>query len=351
VIIPARNEARDIRLTVDSLRAQRGVEMDVLVVDDHSSDATASIIAELAAKDHRIRLLTAPQLPPGWLGKPHALAYGVSRAKHSWLLFVDADVQLAPDAVATAVLAAQARHADLLTLVPRPILGGFWERAIQPVMAAVLFYGVCFAKVNDPADPQSAGIGAFLLIRREAYDAVGGHAAIRDRVIDDYALAQMVKRAGRRIWLADGGDLIAIRMYHGLSEIWRGWSKNLYDGLRLPVWIHIGKHQWYLFENRPVVVLGLLVTFLTGAFLFPLGALAWALVTHQEGPEMAMAWSAGALFLLFGGVLCRGIGLFPGWMAVFPLGAAVTIAIAINSAWQVLGRGGPVWRGRRYLRS
>lgn len=351
VIIPARNEARDIGSTVESLRVQRGVDLEVLVVDDHSSDATASIVAGLAAEDPRVRLLTAPLLPTGWLGKPHALAYGASEAQYPWLLFVDADIRFAPDAVASAVLEAEARHVDLLTLVPRTICGGFWERVIQPVMAAVLFYGVCFAKVNDPVDSQSVGIGAFLLIRREAYTAVGGHAAIRDRIVDDYALAQRVKRAGRPIWLADGGDLIAIRMYHGLAEIWRGWSKNLYDGLRLPIWVRVAGYEWYLFEDRPVLVLGFFIAFLTGLFLLPPVTLLWALVAHQEGPTLAMAWGVTALFLLFGGMVCRGVGLSPGWVATFPLGAAMIIAMAVNSVWQALVRGGPIWRGRRYLRS
>jgi len=350
VVIPARNEARDIGSTVESLRAQWGVELEIVVVDDHSSDATAAIVAQLASADPRVRLLAAPALPPGWLGKPHALAYGAAQARYPWLLFADADVRFSPRALASAVLEAQARRVDLLTLVPRPVFGGFWERAIQPVMATVLFAGICFAKVNDPADPQSMGIGAFLLVRREAYDAIGGHAAIRDRVVDDYALAQSVKRAGRRIWLADGGALLALRMYHGLGETWRGWSKNLYDGLKLPIWVRVAGYEWYVLEQRPLIVLGFFIAFLTGLFLLPPLTLLWALVTHQEGPTQAMAWGASALFLLFGGMVCRGVGLSPGWAMALPLGSVVTIAMAVNSAWQTVARGGPVWRGRRYPR-
>jgi glycosyltransferase involved in cell wall biosynthesis len=351
VIIPARNEARDIQATLDSLSRQRGIELEILVVDDQSTDQTAATVARCAEQDGRIQLLAAPPLPPGWLGKPHAMAHGASRASHPWLLFADADVRFVPEAIAAAVAEAERRRADLLTLLPRAILESFWERTIQPVIACLILFGISFAKVNDPANRQSVGVGAFLLVRRATYDAIGGHAAIRDRVVDDYALAQRVKRAGGRIWLADGRDLIAIRMYHGFTEIWRGWSKNLYDGLKLPIWVPLGRRDWYLFEDRPLVVLLLLTVFLTATFVVPLLAPVWAVSTGASLTATALAWSVCGLFVVFGAALCRRLDLGPGWLAALPLGGLVALAIALNSAWQTLARGGPTWRGRRYVRS
>jgi chlorobactene glucosyltransferase len=348
VIVPARNEARDLGATIESLRGQRGVDLEVLIVDDHSVDETAAIARTHAALDGRVRALSAPALPDGWCGKPHAQAYGASIATHPLLLFVDADVRFEPAAVASAVAELERRRVDLVTLIPATELGSFWERAVQPVMAAVIFYGVSFARVNDPADPQSMGIGAFLLVRRSAYDAAGGHLAIRDRIVDDYALADSVKRAGGTIWLADGGDLLSIRMYHSFAELWRGWSKNLYAGLRLPVRIRVGRRERVIVKDRPLVVLALLWGYLVSTFVLPIALPIWVAMTPTHPAVALTTYGVSAAFVVAWTSLCRRLGIGRAWALAVPLGASVVAAIALNSTWRARVGGGLVWRGRRY---
>ncbi len=348
VIIPARNEARDLGGTLESLLRQQGVDLEVLIVDDHSVDDTAAIAQRYAAADARVRFLSAPLLPSGWCGKPHAQAHGAAHARHRLLLFVDADVRFAPTAVASAVAALMNREVDLVTLLPKAELGSFWERAVQPVMAAVIFYGVSFARVNDPSNPQSVGIGAFVLVRRSVYDAAGGHTAIRDRIVDDYALAQAVKQAGGRLWLADGRDAVSIRMYHSLAEIWRGWSKNLYEGLKLPVWIWLGGRDRYVLPNRPLVVLGLLLGYLLATFVVPMILPLWAAMTSSDPVIIAAVWGLFAVFFAAWAVLCRTVEISPRWALILPLGALVVAAIALSSAWSARFGRGLAWRGRRY---
>jgi chlorobactene glucosyltransferase len=348
VIIPARNEARDLGATIESLRGQRGVDLEVLIVDDHSVDETAAIAQRHAALDARVRALSAPTLPDGWCGKPHAQAYGASIATHPLLLFADADVQFVPAAVASAVEELERRGVDLVTLIPATELGSFWERAVQPVMAAVIFYGVSFARVNDPADPQSMGIGAFLLVRRSVYDAAGGHQAIRDRIVDDYALADSVKRAGGTLWLADGGDLVSIRMYHSFAELWRGWSKNLYAGLRLPVRIRVGRRERVIVDDRPLVVLGLLWGYLVSTFMLPIALPIWVTLTPTHPAVLVATYGVSAAFVVAWTSLCRRLAIGRAWALAAPLGAVVVAAIALNSTWRARLGGGLVWRGRRY---
>ncbi|MFZ5876011.1 MAG: glycosyltransferase [Nitrospirota bacterium] len=348
VVIPARNEARDLGATIESLLGQRGVELEVLIVDDHSVDGTAAIARRYAALDSRVRALSAPTLPDGWCGKPHAQAYGVSLATRPLLLFADADVRFAPAAVASAVRELERRGVDLVTLLPATELRSFWERAVQPVMAAVIFYGVSFTRVNDPADPQSMGVGAFLLVRRSTYDAAGGHHAIRDRIVDDYALAESVKRAGGKLWLADGGDLLSIRMYHSFAELWRGWSKNLYAGLRLPVRVRVGRRERILVNDRPLVVLGLLWGYLASTFILPIALPIWVTLTPTH-PIVALAtYGASAAFVAAWTSLCRRIGIGRAWALALPVGALAVAAIALNSTWRARVGGGLVWRGRQY---
>jgi hypothetical protein len=233
-------------------------------------------------------------------------------------------------------------------LLPAAELQSFWELAVQPVMASVIFYSVSFAKVNDPADPQSVGVGAFLLVRRSAYDAAGGHTAIRDRIVDDYALAQTIKRAGGRLWFADGRDLISIRMYHSLGEIWRGWSKNLYEGLRMPVWVRVGKRDHYVLQNRPLGMLGLLLGYLLATFLLPVIVPFWATMESTNSLVIAAAWGLFVAFLTGWASLCHRVGIGRRWAPALPVGALIVAGIAVHSTWRARAGGGLMWRGRQY---
>jgi chlorobactene glucosyltransferase len=348
VIIPARNEARDLGGTIESLQRQHGVNLELLIVDDHSDDETAAIATRYAAVDPRVRVFSAPTLPDGWCGKPHAQAYGVAHSSHPLLLFADADVRFAPTAILAAVAELERRRVDLVTLIPATELGSFWERAVQPVMVAVIFYGVNVARVNDPGDPRSMGVGAFLLVRRAAYEAAGGHQAIRDRIVDDYALAASVKRAGGKLCLADGGDLLSIRMYHSFPELWRGWSKNLYEGLRLPVWVRVAGRDHVVLNDRPLVVLWLLWGYVIVTFILPIVIPIWVALTPTNPAIVLVTYGMSAAFVAAWASLCRRIGIGRAWALALPLGALVVAAIALYSTWCARVGGGLRWRGRQY---
>lgn len=347
VIIPARNEERDIGLTIEHLQRQSFQPLEILVVNDHSQDLTSSIVQNIARKDPRVHLLHAPPLPSGWLGKQHASVFGTSHAKYNLLLFTDADVRFSPNAIASAVQEMNARRVDLLTLFPRTILNGFWESVIQPVILFILIFGVNISRINNPKHPESFGIGAFLLIRKQAYDRAGGFSSIRDQMIDDYAMAKIIKQSGGRIWLADGQDILSIRMYHSIFEIWTGWQKNLYAGLKLPLRIYLGKRQWVLWENQAMPTFLLVTLFLSLTFILPPLAFLSLIWSETTLVMSSLAFLAFLCFLGFGMTLYHKLGKSPLWAFFLPLGAILTLVITLGSFWQNKFMGGPVWRGRR----
>jgi hypothetical protein len=183
-------------------------------------------------------VLQAGPLPPGWLGKNHALDVGVSvsaGAGAEWILFVDADMRVSPTCLSRAVAAAEARRADLLTMLPRLEAHSFWELAAQTLAVHVILLSLDSHAVNDPASPRAAAFGPFMLFRASAYARIGGHAAVRGEVVEDLRLAENVKRAGLRLVLTRGTSLASLRMYDSLGAIVRGWSKNFHlavDGKR-----------------------------------------------------------------------------------------------------------------------
>lgn len=229
VIVPARDEERSIARTVMALLAQTHRRLEVIVVDDRSADATGVILTDLARHDSRLTVVTGVEPPDGWLGKPWALHQGSLRATGELLLFVDADVFYAPEAVSSAVDAFTKSSAAMISLLPRFELRGFWEHVIMPNLAVVAFSVLPLWLANRSRIPWLAvGGGPGNLLWRADYDAAGGHESLRDAVIDDVALARMLRRRGMKTTVVRADDLIAVRMYHGLGEIVRGFTKNAF---------------------------------------------------------------------------------------------------------------------------
>jgi glycosyltransferase involved in cell wall biosynthesis len=267
-IVPARNEEASIAQCVESL-AQQPEIVEIIVVNDQSTDRTAEIVQELISKHSQLRLLESAALPPGWVGKNHAVWQGAHAAKGDWLLFTDADVihekhsaaraleiagVQAADTGGTAIpgcAPSQAKpltnvskensgtvtpdcapgpsaHPQLISFSPEQITETWYEKSLIPVVYCRLAQRFDFADVIDPHNKAAAANGQFLLISREAYDAVGGHAAIASEVLEDVALAQRVKHAGYRIWFASGKGIVRVRMYRTFPAMWEGWKKNLY---------------------------------------------------------------------------------------------------------------------------
>ena len=226
-IVPARNEEAVIAACITSLANQQEIS-EILVVNDQSTDATASVVRALMDKIPNLRLLEAGELPDGWVGKNHALWVGVREAKSPWLLFTDADAEHERDSVARALQIAQEQAVALVSFSPEQITETWYEKALIPFIYLRLAKRFSYEKVNHPNSPAAAANGQFLMMRREVYDAIGGHSGVAGEVLEDLALAMRVKAAGHRISFGSGKGIVRVRMYRSFQAMWQGWKKNLY---------------------------------------------------------------------------------------------------------------------------
>jgi glycosyltransferase involved in cell wall biosynthesis len=226
-IIPARNEEDNIARAVRSLAAQSEIA-EIIVVNDQSTDGTAAVLARLRDDVPRLRVIESHGLPAGWVGKNYAASLGAAHAAHPWLLFTDADAEHLPNSTAAALADAAATGAALVSYSPEQITLTWWERALIPFIYVRLAAHYSFDAVSDPDSPQAAANGQYLLIRREAYDAIGGHASVAGEVLEDVALARRAKAGGIPILFASGAGRVRVRMYRTFRSMWQGWAKNLY---------------------------------------------------------------------------------------------------------------------------
>lgn len=323
VIIPARNEERAIERTVRAMLAQDYPSIEVIVVNDRSTDGTGAILDRIAADDGHLLVLHGEEPPPGWLGKPWAMHEGSLRARGELLLFVDADVHYAPPTISTAVQHLHAKGQDLTFLYPHFEMHGLWENAMMPAVPMTPFSFPMWLGELVPLTYLGIGGGTGNLIRRTAYDQAGGHEALRHAVIDDVALAQHVRRCGLRTGMARTEHLVTVRMYHGLHEIVHGFTKNMFTVL--------GRSYFG-------AVMILVIFFIAHLLPYPM-ALA------GDGVALAVV----ALILLTRLIFFRAIG-YPVWNALLlhPLTTIGWIWITIRSTWVVGIRGQLPWRGRTY---
>ncbi len=333
VIVPARNEERSIERCVRSLLGQTARDYEVIVVDDDSTDRTGQILERLAREDTRLRIVAGQPLPAGWIGKPWAVHQGAAVARGEWLLFTDADSTHAPFSVTSSLAFARAQRADAISTITRQDLETWAERAILPSILGLVFFAQGnFAQLNDSAQVDRAlANGQYIFVSRAAYDALGGHAAVRSEIVEDVELARRFKRDGRyRLIFAAGEDLARVRMYHSLSEIWSGFTKNIYYGPRGNLW-----------------ALGGGVMFLATVSVMPL-VLAVNAALHRRPLEALEALATTAALIATGGWAMASVGIDRryGWFQ--PFGTAVLAAITVNSTIAVLSGRGVEWRGRRY---
>jgi glycosyltransferase involved in cell wall biosynthesis len=233
IIIPARNEEISLADCLQSLVAQSGVEFEIIVVDDHSTDRTRAIAESFPG----VRVVEAGPLPQGWTGKNNAVTCGARLAHGEWLLFTDADTVHLPGSLAAALKEAHENGAEMLSYSPEQIAVTFWEMATLPVVFAELARQYSPSKVSDPASPIAAANGQYILIRRETYDAIGGHAAIARDILEDVALARAVKNSGRKILFRYAADRVRTRMYRNYRQLREGWTKNLALLFPNPGWL------------------------------------------------------------------------------------------------------------------
>jgi glycosyltransferase involved in cell wall biosynthesis len=281
-IVPARNEEAVIAACITSLASQPEIA-DILVVNDQSTDGTASVVGRLMKKIPNLRLLESGELPDGWVGKNHALWVGVQRAKCDWLLFTDADAEHERDSVSRAFQIAQEHKASLVSFSPEQITETWYEKALIPIIYLRLAKRFSYEKVNDPNSPAAAANGQFLMMRRDVYGAIGGHSRVAGEVLEDVALAIRVKAAGHRIWFGSGKGIVHVRMYRSFQAMWQGWKKNLY---RL-----MGGTPWAAFREMestlPWIPLLLIVAGLQYPLLLFLGVL--LLIARQTSYGLDLA--------------------------------------------------------------
>jgi chlorobactene glucosyltransferase len=338
VIVPARNESANIGPCVRTLLAQDypADRLRVVVADDDSNDDTPQIVASLAARDPRVTLVRTCALPPGWKGKVHACRQGADVVPPGvdWLCFIDADMRAEPRLIASALRAARTDGFDLLSLAPCHELKSFAERLMIPCGLYLLAFSQDLARVQAPDSGDVVAMGQFMLLRREAYEAVGGHAAVRAAICEDVALARLLKGSGYHVLLQDGSRFLSGRMYTGWATLWPGIAKNLTEMLGGP------------FSTMTTTVAGLAIAW--ASVLLPLINLYGCL--HGSSIACWALWPA-----LIGTALTFGLHIagavhfrIPFWYGLlFPLGYSIGAVMAFDSLRQRIA-GRVTWKGRVY---
>ena len=332
ICIPARNEENNIRNCVESALGQDYPNIEVIVLDDRSTDSTLTQLAEIASRDSRLLPISGTELPAGWAGKPHALFQASAAAHGEWLCFVDADTFLAPQAISSCYAKAIETHADMFTTMNEQILGSFWEKVVMPLVMTALSVGFSPRKVNDPNSRDAIANGQFIMIRRTVYDAIGGHEKVKDQIVEDKAISEQVKWNGHRLVVADGSQVIRTRMYTDLPSMWEGWTKNIYLGL----------------SDHPAMLLlgafGATLSVIAALFL-PLWTLLGINWLFNGGAWLAIAVIVQSLLvwgwlLYFRARVARDMNISAWYALTTPLGAGVFAAMMLTSAWKVHLRSG-----------
>jgi glycosyltransferase involved in cell wall biosynthesis len=272
VIVPARNEEACLADCLQSLASQTGVSFEIIVVDDHSTDRTR----EIAMSFPGVRVIAAAPLSDGWTGKNNAVTTGAAEARGQWLLFTDADTVHLPGSLVRALKEARDNGAELLSYSPEQIAVTFWEMATLPVVFAELARQYSPSKVSDPASPIAAANGQYILIRRETYDAVGGHGAIAGDILEDVALARAVKTSGRKICFRYAADAVRTRMYRNYRQLRDGWTKNLVLLFPKPGWLATQTFLWWAFPFANLLLPLFLPAIVHRVWWFVPGALVFA---------------------------------------------------------------------------
>jgi chlorobactene glucosyltransferase len=326
VVIAARNEADDLPATLDALVAQDLPELDIVVVEGGSSDGTGALVD---ARAPRVRHIPEPALPDGWVGKNWACWTGARATVGDWILFLDADVRTHPAAVRTVVDWATRENADLATITPKLEMVGFWERVVLPFFVQMVLTYFRAPRLNVDTSRAAMANGQFMLVRRAAYERVGGHAAIRSFVLEDVALARRFRSAGLRLRIAVANELAVTRMYRERGEMFEGLLKNIH-GTHFSPWRQVG-----------------FLAGLVGLFYLPLGLLPIGLL---EGNLLLTGVGAFLWVALFGKHVgfARGTGAPAAYGLLWPLSVGYYVDLVGTSLVRGLRRTPVAWKGRTY---
>lgn len=326
IIFAARDEAEKLPGALKTLLALDYPRYEVVAVNDRSEDGTQEILESAARNDPRLKVVHVNSLPPGWLGKPHALQQAYEQASGEWIVFTDADVHFSPDLLRRTVALAQEQRWEHMTLLGHVEMHGLGERIALTFVAMAFLMGMRPWWVSNPRSPFYAGIGAFQQIRRSAYEAIGAHRRLAMEVVDDMKLGKLAKEGGFRSGVANSGELISVRWHAGVGNIVRGTTKNFFAAGGFRLWItcvQVGGLLWM--------------------FLLPLAALAWL---HGAGSVLA-AIAVGLAVVTEAGVALE-FGISPLYALTFPIGALIFAWMITRSTIVTLWSGGITWRGTFY---
>lgn len=337
VLLPARNEAgRVLAESVRSLLNQDYEALEVIAVNDRSTDRTGEILHALALEDERLRVIDGREPPAGWLGKPHALRQAFESARGEWVLTADADVVFERGAVRTALEFARGRELDALTLVPYVEAPSFWERVVIPAWVWVLRIALELYRVNDPRSRRAMGIGGFFLLRRAALERAGGFEALRDEAAEDFALAERLKAAGASLRMEYAPRLARTRMYSNFAELWECHAKNFFAGTHYSLPLALAAAAWMLAGAVVPVAVALACA---AALALGAGEFYWRLFVPTF-----LVWVLQVLALA---PVCRRLEVPVRYALTAPLGVGLLYLILFESSLRIATGRGVTWKGRR----
>jgi glycosyltransferase involved in cell wall biosynthesis len=327
IVFAARNEEEKLAQGLETLAGMDYPALEIIAVDDRSHDATPRILETFAHKfPGRLRVLRIEELPPGWMGKPHALERGCEEARHDWIVFTDADVRFAPDLLRRAMTFATRERLDHLTLLGDVDMHSFWERVIISFFALAFHVFAEPGRVAEPESKQYIGVGAFQLVRRDAYVRAGSHRRLRMEVVDDLKLGKIIKRSGGKSAAALAPGRLAVRWHSGPRNIVRGVTKNFFAAaeFRLPVSIAQCAALWLM------------------------NVLPFALLPAMTGWNLWLCAGVVAELVGLHAGVCMAMRISPLYALTHPAGAAIFSWMGLRSAIVTLRQGGVVWRDTFY---
>jgi glycosyltransferase involved in cell wall biosynthesis len=328
VIVPARNEEQDLAAALESILRQTDVTLEVIVVNDHSTDRTGTIADAAAQADPRVRVIHHPPLPPGWLGKSNAMQQAAALASAEYLLFTDADILFQPPCLALALAEMRRYELDFLSLVPLMCCGSLWESVLAPGFAWGIMVQFARPGLRDGTGPSAHAAGAFMLVRRSAFQAIGGFEAIKAEMCDDMELARLLKKHGYHNGFRAAPRMLEVRLFKSAADAFWGPTKNVLSGLHGRTWLAPFLLLW------PLVVFGTpVVSIAVGAWESHPAVLLAGLAAYVA--EYASLWPSRNLFRFH-----------PVKVLLFPLVVFSLWCCLLRALYHYVVRGSIVWRGR-----
>jgi len=339
MLVAAKDEEANIETCVTSMLAQDYPALEVFAVNDRSTDRTPEILERITSKNGiPYTPLHITELRDGWFGKNNAMHEGVQHAQGEWLCFTDADCrQISNNTISVAVSYAVENRIDLLSVLPVLETKSFWERVLQPVCAAIMVMWFRPEKVNDPKSSASYANGAFMLMRRDLYDAIGGHERVKTEVNEDMHMARLTKESGRRLHVIQNDDLYRTRMYANLGECWRGWSRIFYG-------------CFGTFRRLAVSTIVLFLSSIVPWCSLLAGLVGWLAAEEGSGWRWIFLASAAAIVMQQSLLVrfYRVNRVNPWYVPTYFLGAVIALGMLLNAMTKLGGMRTTTWRGTTY---